>query len=52
MSDICKVSDGTRSLGKYLTNFSIPCLGQVLDGNEEIYPKLCAFFRAQEMYNF
>jgi hypothetical protein len=48
MSDICKVSDGTRVVGKCLWNFLIPCFGSgCVYGNEEIYPKLCeVFFRA------
>jgi hypothetical protein len=47
-SDICKVSDGTRVVGKCLRNF----LSQVVYGNGKIYPKPCAFFRVQEIYNF
>jgi hypothetical protein len=39
MSDICKVSDGTILVGKYLMNFLI----QVVYGNGEIYPRCSRF---------
>jgi hypothetical protein len=39
---LCKVSDSTRVVGKCLRNCLIPCLGQVVFGNGEIHPKLCA----------
>jgi hypothetical protein len=50
-SDICKVSDGTRIVGKCLRNFLFLALGQVVYGNGELYPKPCTFFCTQEIYN-
>jgi hypothetical protein len=44
MSDICKVSDGTKVVGNVLGIFRYLVLGQVVYGNGEIYPKPCAFF--------
>jgi hypothetical protein len=52
MSDICKVSDGTRVVGKCLGIFWYLALGQVMYGNREIYPKPWAFFLVQGIYNF
>jgi hypothetical protein len=53
MSDIRKVSDGMSAVGKYaLGIFLYLALGQIVYGNGEIYPKPCAFFRAQEIHNF
>ena len=52
MQDICKVSDGTRVVGKCLGNFLYLALSQVFYGNVEIYLKMCAFFHAQEIYKF
>jgi hypothetical protein len=51
-TDICKVSDGTRVVEKCLGIFLYLALGQVVYGDGEIYPKPCAFFLAQEIYNF
>jgi hypothetical protein len=39
---LCKVSDGTKIVGKLLTIFLYLALGQVVYGNGEIYPKPCA----------
>jgi hypothetical protein len=53
LSDIRKVSDGTSTVGKCLRNFFLYlALGQIVYGNGEIYPKPCAFFHAQKIYNF
>jgi hypothetical protein len=47
-----RVSGGMRLVGKCLKKFLYLDLGQVVYGNGEIYPKPCAFFRAQEINNF
>jgi hypothetical protein len=52
MSDICKVSDGTRVVGKCLTNFLYIALRHVGHGNGESYPKPCTFFVRKKYTTF
>ena len=55
ISDNCKVSDGTRVVVKCLRNMLIrlPSFGAGCVWEwRNIYPKPCAFFHAQEIYNF
>jgi hypothetical protein len=52
ISDICKVNDGTRVVGKCLRNFLIPCFWSGCVWVWRNIPPKCTFFRAQEIYNF
>jgi hypothetical protein len=50
-SDICKVSDGMRVVGKCLRNILIPCFGAGYVWGWINIPKPCAFSRAQEIFS-
>jgi hypothetical protein len=53
MSGICKISDATREVGKYLGNFfGYLDLGEVGYKNEEIYPNMCVFFVRKKYATF